>query len=267
MTLLKTLIVEDEDLARERLASMVDAHASLSLVDACRNGHEASTALAANQVDILLLDIEMPGLNGIELSRKLRRDNPTTPIIVFVTAHGQFAIDAFDVRAVDFLLKPFDRERFDRAIGIAIDSHRARQAVLQREQIVALVNAEAAELPVAASRQVPDQAIGRLVVRHDGRMEILRADQVDWIQADGKSCVLHRGALKHRIEGPLIELVGRLDKTVFFQVSRFAVVNIDRVAELQEMFKGSLVAKMKNRDEVPISRRYKQPLMQRLSGL
>ena len=266
MRQLATRIVEDEDLARERLATMVDRHEGLFLVDACRNGREASVSLATNSVDILLLDIEMPGLNGIELSRKLRKSSPTLPIIVFVTAHEQFAIDAFDVRAADYLLKPFDGERFDRAIGTAMEIYRAHLAVLQREKIVALVNAESAETAVPSSRQDQDHAKDRLVVRHDGRMEILRADQVDWIEAEGKSCVLHCGTTRHRVEGPLIELVGRLDERTFFRVSRFAVINIDRIVEMQEMFKGNLVAKMKNSDEVPVSRRHKQELMQRLSG-
>lgn len=265
MSRFTTLVVEDEDLARDRLARFVAVHASLELVAACHNGKQAMAELGTACIDIMLLDIEMPGVDGIALSRRLRKDSLHAPVIVFVTAHSEFAIDAFDVRAVDYLLKPFDYERFDRAIQAAIDDVRARRAIVQSERIRELINDSITD----TSDTTQDSALAnasRIIVRHEGRMQVLRNAQIDWIGADGRMCVIHCGSREHRIKGPLFHLARRLGKNSFVQVSRFAVVNIDSIAELHEMFKGDLIAKLKSGDEVPVSRRYRSKVIEQLTG-
>ena len=263
MRRLGVLVVEDEQLARERLARLVAEQTEYELVAACGNCAEAMAVLAAQPVDIALLDIQMPGISGMEFSERLRDAGCGTPVVVFVTAHKRFAFDAFKVHADDYLLKPFDRARLEEALGIARERLRARDAIGLAERIQAVVG-EAAE-----PRTAPDQkssAPGRFVVRENGRFLIVRSEQIDWIEADGRDCVLHCGNKQHVVDGPLAELAERLCADRFVQVSRSGLVNMDSIAQLQEMFKGDLVAVMKNGQEVPVSRRFRTQVMERLAG-
>jgi two-component system LytT family response regulator len=264
MRRLRVLVVEDEELARERLVRLIADHAGYELLGACGNCDEAMAFIAAGEVDILLLDIQMPGINGLDFSARLAEDAANAPVVVFITAFKRFALDAFKVRAADYLLKPFDRERLEDALQVARERVRARDAIALTEKIHAVVgeadNARAAHEPKAADA-------GRFVVRENGRFLIVRNEQVDWIEADGRDCVLHCGSRDHRVDGPLAELAARLCATErFVQVSRSSLVNIDSIAELQEMFKGDLVAVMKSGQEVPVSRRFRTQVMDRLAS-
>jgi two-component system LytT family response regulator len=261
MRRLGVLVVEDEQLARERLARLVAEQADFELVAACGNCDEAMRVMASRPVDIALLDIQMPGISGLAFSGQLK-DGGHGPVIVFVTAHKRFALDAFKVQAADYLLKPFDRERLEEALGVARERLRAREALVLAERIQAVVG-ESAE-PRAAEQKAASS--GRFVVRDNGRFLIVRNEQIDWIEADGRDCVLHCGSKSHVVDGPLAELAERLCADRFVQVSRSSLVNIDSIAQLQEMFKGDLVAVMKGGQEVPVSRRFRTQVMERLAG-
>lgn len=263
---LKALIADGDDLDRDRLAGLVDLHPQLDLIDVCRDGREAFGMLQANQIDVALLDTDLPGMGGMELCRKLRAIHALAPIIIFVSTHSRSAIDAFALRAADYLLKPISGERFNQSIDVAMGHFRAQQAIEQRERILALVNAQDWHYRQEMNRSPKENPANRVVVRDAGRIRIVRSDQVNWIEADGRDCVLHCGTSKHHVDGPLFRLAQRLGEACFFQVSRFAVINIDHVLELQEMFKGNLLAKLKNGEDVSVSRRYRHRIMQRLSA-
>jgi len=263
MRRLGVLVVEDEQLARERLARLVAEQADFELVAACGNCDEAIRIVASQSVDIALLDIQMPGISGLEFSERLKGAGGESPVVVFVTAHKRFAFDAFKVHAADYLLKPFDRARLEEALGIARERLRAREAIGLAERIQAVVG-DAAESRAAAEQKTA--ASGRFVVRDNGRFLIVRSEQIDWIEADGRDCVLHCGSKNHVVDGPLAELAERLCADSFVQVSRSSLINIDSIAQLQEMFKGDLVAVMKSGQEVPVSRRFRTQVMDRLAG-
>jgi len=263
MRQLGVLVVEDEQLARERLARLVAEQADFELVAACVNCDEAIRIVASQPVDIALLDIQMPGINGLEFSERLKGAGGETPVVVFVTAHKRFAFDAFKVHAADYLLKPFDRARLEEALGIARERLRAREAIGLAERIQAVVG-DAAEPRAVAEQKAASP--GRFVVRDNGRFLIVRSEQIDWIEADGRDCVLHCGSRNHVVDGPLAELAERLCADRFVQVSRSSLINIDSIAQLQEMFKGDLVAVMKSGQEVPVSRRFRTQVMDRLAG-
>jgi DNA-binding LytR/AlgR family response regulator len=262
MRRLSVLVVEDEQLARERLARLVAEQTDFELVAACGNCDEAMRVLASRPVDVALLDIQMPGISGMAFSEQLKAGGGEGPVIVFVTAHKRFAFDAFKVHAADYLLKPFDRARLEEALGIARERLRAREALALAERIQAVVG-ESAELRAAEPKAASS---GRFVVRDNGRFLIVRSEQIDWIEADGRDCVLHCGSRSHVVDGPLAELAERLRADRFVQVSRSSIVNIDSIAQLQEMFKGDLVAVMKSGQEVPVSRRFRTQVMERLAG-
>jgi DNA-binding LytR/AlgR family response regulator len=263
MRRLGVLVVEDEQLARERLARLVAEQSDFELVAACGNCDEAIRIVASQPVDIALLDIQMPGISGLEFSERLKSAGGESPVVVFVTAHKRFAFDAFKVHAADYLLKPFDRARLEEALGIARERLRAREAIGLAERIQAVVG-DAAESRAAAEQKAAPA--GRFVVRDNGRFLIVRSEQIDWIEADGRDCVLHCGSKNHVVDGPLAELAERLCADRFVQVSRSSLINIDSIAQLQEMFKGDLVAVMKSGQEVPVSRRFRTQVMDRLAG-
>jgi DNA-binding LytR/AlgR family response regulator len=263
MRRLGVLVVEDEQLARERLARLVAEQSDFELVAACGNCDEAIRIVASQPVDIALLDIQMPGISGLEFSERLKGAGGESPVVVFVTAHKRFAFDAFKVHAADYLLKPFDRARLEEALGIARERLRAREAIGLAERIQAVVG-DAAESRAAAEQKAAPA--GRFVVRDNGRFLIVRSEQIDWIEADGRDCVLHCGSKNHVVDGPLAELAERLCADRFVQVSRSSLINIDSIAQLQEMFKGDLVAVMKSGQEVPVSRRFRTQVMDRLAG-
>ena len=262
MRRLRVLVVEDEELARERLARLIAEQAGFELAAACGNCDEALGVLAVDAVDIALLDIQMPGISGMEFSARLGEHSEHPPIVVFVTAHKRFAFDAFKVHAADYLLKPFDRAQLEQALATAKDRFKAREALALAEKIHAVVGESIDARAAPEARPAP----GRFVVRENGRYLIVRNEQVDWIEADGRDCVLHCGSKAHRVDGPLTELAERLCADRFVQVSRSSLLNIDSIAQLQEMFKGDLVAVMKGGQEVPVSRRFRTQVMDRLAG-
>ena len=265
MRRLRVLVVEDEELARERLVRLVADQPGFELLGSCGNCDEAMAFIGSGDVDILLLDIQMPGVNGMDFSARLAEDAASAPIVVFITAFKRFALDAFKVRAADYLLKPFDRERLEQALQVARERVRARDAIELTEKIHAVVGE--ADVARAAHEHKGSADAGRFVVRENGRFLIVRNEQVDWIEADGRDCVLHCGSRDHRVDGPLADLATRLCATErFVQVSRSSLVNIDSIAELQEMFKGDLVAVMKSGQEVPVSRRFRTQVMDRIAS-
>lgn len=263
MKRLNVLVVEDEDLARERLARLVRARADFDVVAVCRNCEEAADAVAAQRVDLALLDIQMPGIDGIGFSRMLAASRDPAPSVIFVTAYRHYACTAFEIDAADYLLKPFDSPRLHRALDLAQRRLQEREALSLVERVQAALTGtlESVAAPVEAK-----PGPGRFVVREHGRFLIVRFDDVRWIEADGRDCILHCTKTGHRIDGPFADVARRVAGEGFVQVNRSALVRIDAVASFEEMFKGNLVAVLRGGGEVPVSRRFRSQVMQRLAG-
>ena len=266
MKRLNVLLVEDEELARQRLARLVRERADVELAAVCRNCDEAAEVMEAQPIDLALLDIRMPGTDGVRFSRSLRRQGDL-PHVIFVTAHRDFACDAFELEAVDYLLKPFDRARLYRALDLVLARMRAREAMSLVEKIRDTVGmpmpARADASPVPSRPEAADAE--RILVRSRGRLLPIPSREIDWIEADGHDLVLHVGKHVYGIDGPLHELATRLGETRFVLVGRGRLVNIEHIAQLHEMFKGDLVAQLRNGGEVPISRRFRKTVIQRLA--
>jgi two-component system LytT family response regulator len=266
MKRLNVLVVEDEDLARERLARLVRARADFDVVAVCRNCEEAADAIATQRVDLALLDIQMPGTDGIDFSRALAASRDPAPSVIFVTAHRRYACTAFEIDADDYLLKPFDSVRLHRALDAAQRRLQEREALSLVERVQAALTGTH-EAPAAAIAPVdPKPGAGRFVVRENGRFLIVRHEEIRWIEADGRDCILHCAKAEHRVDGPFADIAQRLAGEGFVQVNRSALVRIDAVASFEEMFKGNLVAVLRGGGEVPVSRRFRALVMQRLAG-
>jgi two-component system LytT family response regulator len=242
MTPLRVLIVDDEPLARERLRAWLREEPAVEIVGECGSGPEAIATLRRTPLDLVFLDVEMPGCDGLQVLSELPAEG--RPAVVFVTAHERFALDAFEVQAIDYLLKPFDRERFQTALRRAEEHLRARRAGKLEDKLESL-------LADAAS---PGKKSERLTVKSNGRLVFLKPDDIVWVAAADNYIILHLTSGRLMLRETLTALEERLDAATFARVSRSALVNLDQVKELQPTFHGDYVVVLRDGTRVPLSR-------------
>ena len=250
MSPLRVLIVDDEPLARDRLRSLLQAEASVELIGECGSGPDAIAAIRNAAPDLVFLDIEMPGASGIDVSRAIPAAK--RPAIIFVTAHDRFAVDAFDLQAVDYLLKPFDRERFRTALGRAQEHlrNRAAAAATAAHESGALTSGAGAAAADAAGEKRSD----RLAVKTDGRLVLLKPDDIAWVEAADNYVVLHLKEGRLMLRETLTALEERLGPASFTRVNRSALVHLDQIRELQPTFHGDYVVILRDGTKIPLSR-------------
>lgn len=247
---IKTLIVDDEPIARDRVRRMLREENDIEIIGECGNGKEAVKFINENKPDLVFLDIQMPEMTGFEALQKINPNN--TPAIVFVTAYDQYAIQAFDVHALDYLLKPFNRERFKRAI------ERAREQI--EKTTTGKIDERLASL--LADLTTSKKYLERLVVKSVGRVFFLRTEEVDWIEAAGNYAKLHVGREGHLIRETMNGLESKLNPDKFLRIHRSTLVNIDRIKELNPLFSGDYTVMLKNGTELTLSRNYRDRLLE-----
>jgi two-component system LytT family response regulator len=241
---IRTLIIDDEPLARSRIRSMLTTHSDIDVVAECGSTCEAGALLRSETAALLLLDIEMPGANGFEIVQTIPVES--RPAIVFVTAHEEFALDAFEANAVDYLVKPFSQERLDRALW------RVRR----------FVEGKSATRPAfgAASRRWRE----RFGVRVRGEVVFIRVSSIDWIAAAGNYLRLYSGTESHLLRESLQNIAGELDPAVFLRVHRSAIVNIERVRKLVPAPDGSISIVLQDATTIPVGPTYRTGLEEAL---
>lgn len=231
---LRVVIVDDEPLARRHLEKLLKAQPDVVLVASCRNAREAQQALHDTEPDAIFLDIEMPGQSGTELA-SLIRDRDIA--VVFVTAHSEHAASAFDLEAVDYILKPFLSDRLAKALKKLRETH-----------------GTAADQSSAVSKT------DRIPVEIGGRVQLVSADAIDWIEADGKRVLLHTGSQTLPLRQTMKTLEGRLDGSRFIRVHRGAIVRTAAIEQMWPGFHGDWVIRLRGGTEVLLSRRYRHRL-------
>jgi two-component system LytT family response regulator len=235
---MRTLIVDDEVPARERLKRLLTDVEGVDLVGEAEDGIQAVEMIEADKPDLVFLDIQMPGLDGFGVIEAL--EDP--PLIIFVTAYDQYAIQAFEVNALDYLLKPFTRQRLEKAV------RRARQELADEEDVAARLG------PLLESLAAQGRYLARLAVRARDRIRVLDVSEVDWIGVEGERVTVYVGDEVYSVRRTLGELEARLDPARFFRAHRSAIVNLDRVAEVIPWFKGSHKLRLATGVEVELSR-------------
>lgn len=249
---LSVVVADDEPLARERVLSLLAAEPDIDVVAQCRDGEEAVKAIAERRPDLVLLDIEMPRMDGFDVINAIGPDR--MPTLIFVTAYDQHAIRAFEVRALDYLLKPFDRERFAGALRRA------------RSQIDAQATGDLGRRLVAMMKDLKREAprSDRLVVKSGGRLFFLRSDEIDWIEAAGNYVRLHVGPQSHLLRETMNAIEARLDPERFFRIHRSRIVNVERIQEMQPWLNGEYSIVLKTGGRLTISRGYREKLQEKL---
>lgn len=244
---IRTLIVDDEPLARHSLVVLLAGDPAIEVAGECKNGREALARLTEDPLDLVLLDVQMPGMDGFEVLARLPAAR--APAVVFVTAHDRHALRAFEVSAVDYLLKPFDNARFARAIARAKETIRLGHARQLTERLLATLGGAAA-IPPGDGPGPAD----RLVVRDGARVTVVPACDIDWIEAEDYYAGIHVGARVHLLREALRDLEQRLDPSQFIRLHRSALVNVARIRELRSLPHGEAEVVLRDGTRLPVSR-------------
>jgi two-component system LytT family response regulator len=235
---IRVLIVDDEAPARERLKRLLADIEGVELIGQAEGGVQAVEMVERERPDLVLLDIQMPGLDGFGVIEAL--EDP--PPVIFVTAYDEYAIRAFEVNALDYLLKPFSRERLEKAV------RRAQEALTEEQDFAMRLG------PLLESLATQGRYLTRLAVRDRDRICVLDVDEVDWIDVEDEQVMVHVGDRAYLIRRTLTELEARLDPAHFFRAHRSAIVNLSRVKEVIPWFKGSHKLRLTTGAEVDLSR-------------
>jgi two-component system LytT family response regulator len=243
---IRTLLVDDEAPARSRLRHLLKDETDFAVVGEAANGRLAVEAIRGGGAELIFLDVQMPGLTGLEVCAEVGAE--AMPAVVFVTAYDRFALQAFEVHALDYLLKPIDRERFQKTLGLLRGRLRgpARPAGPDR-QLLSLLG----ELRRGRS------GVERLAIKVDGRVLFVRTSEIDWLESDGNYVKLHVGAACHLFRETLSALEADLSPDQFLRISRSVLVNLDAVKELQPLFYGDYTVLLRGGGQLTLSRNYR----------
>jgi two-component system, LytTR family, response regulator len=248
MNQIRAFIVDDEPLARDWLRVLLAEEPGVTLVGEAGDGREAVAKLKAVKPDLLFLDVQMPELDGFDVLRAL--DPDSLPVVVFVTAYDQHALKAFDVHALDYILKPFERDRFRLAMERARELLAPRGGEAATRRLIGLLE----------SLRAKAGALERVAVKTDGVIKLVRLADVDFIEAAGRYVTLHVGKEQHLLRETMNDLEAQLDASVFARVHRSAIVNLDRIKELQTESHGEVTVVLEGGRTLRWSRSYRERL-------
>lgn len=246
MTALRLLIVDDEPLVREAIRHGLNGLRDTEIIGECESGHEAIEAIRSQAPDLVLLDIQMQDMTGLEVVRRLGPEQ--MPPVVFITAYDEHAVTGFELNAVDYILKPFDQPRLLESIRRVRERVLARNNTVLADRLRALLDAK--QQPWAE----------RLVVRNGERFEIVAVDSVDWIESANNYAQLHCGPKEHLINEPLMSLERRLDPSKFVRVHRGRIVNLSRITVVHPLLGGSYELELRGGIRITTGRQYRHAI-------
>jgi two-component system LytT family response regulator len=245
---IRAVIVDDEPLARRRIRRMLAADTEIEIIEDCSNGREAIKAIGKQTPDLVFLDVQMPEVDGFAVLQAISPEK--MPLVIFVTAFDRYAIKAFEVYALDYLLKPFDRQRFEKSLQRAKSRLMSERAGDLGQRALSLLE----ELKARSSH------IERLVIKSGGRAFFLKIDEIDWIEAEGKYVRLHVGKESYLLREAISSLEAQLDPKRFPRIHRSSIVNIERIRELQPWFHNEYRVILRDGTELMLSRSFRKKL-------
>ena len=254
MSKIRTLVVDDEPMARERVLALLRQEQDVEVIGECGDGSQAVSAIQQQSPDLVFLDVQMPGCTGFDVIQSVGADR--MPTVVFVTAYDEYALKAFEVHALDYLLKPFGKDRFQETLKHAREALDHRRAGELGRRLLALVQ----DVKPEPQRQ------DRLVVKSGGRVFFLRTEEIDWIEASGNYVRLHLGEEGHLFRETMNNMEAKLDPRRFARIHRSRIVNVERIRELQPWFNGEYVVILRDGTRLTLSRNYRERLQEHLGS-
>lgn len=253
---LRIVIVDDESLARDLLRMLIEKQPECEIVAECSHGADAISAIVAEKPDLVFLDVQMPDIDGFEVVRRVGPER--MPPVLFVTAYDKFAVKAFEVNAVDYLLKPFDEDRFEAAFT------RARNHL--RQNMMSRLSRRLAGLLADYMEAAPHEHVSRLPIKQSGRVFFLRVEEIDWIEAAGDYVSLHAKAKKYLVHATMDATERKLDPDQFIRIHRSTIVRIDRIKELSPRSNGEYFVHLVDGTELKLTRTYRKNLDRLMAG-
>ncbi|HZT60924.1 MAG TPA: LytTR family DNA-binding domain-containing protein [Pyrinomonadaceae bacterium] len=248
MKKIRALIIDDEPLARDGVRMLLESDPDIAVVGECADGEQAVKAIAEHEPDLVFLDVQMPEMTGFDVIAEVGAE--LMPAVVFVTAYDKYALKAFEVNALDYLLKPFSKKRFEKAL------ERAKAQIAQpsgddlNRRLTALLQ----------NFEPGGRYLQRVVVKAAGRVFFLGVDEIDWIEAEDIYVRVHAGRASHLIRGTMGGLEARLDPARFLRIQRSTIVNVERIKELHPLFHGEYVLTLKDGTQLTSGRSYRDRL-------
>lgn len=244
---INTIVVDDEPLACKRLVNLLDEDKDIDIVAVCGNGKEAIEQIQEKKPALLFLDIQMPEIDGFEVLRQI--DGHLMPVVIFVTAYDEYALRAFEVHALDYIMKPFNKNRFKDAV------RRVKEIIAQEKQ--SAIDQKVDKLLDYVGNE---RALSRILVKSSDRYFFLKSENIIWIEAAGNYVRVHSPAKNYLIRETMTNMEEKLDSDIFFRIHRSTIVNVDKVQEMEKWFHGDYRVVMENGDKLTMSRNYKQLL-------
>lgn len=242
---MRVVIIDDEPRARNFIRKLLVSDFSVEIAGECANGYDAIRAIKAKRPDLIFLDVQMPEIDGFMVLEGL--DPEEMPAVIFVTAYDQYALRAFEQHALDYLLKPFDQERFFRTL------EHAKLRISERKSAQ-----QSAIAQLLASEQHRRTCLNRITVKRNGRIQLLPTHTIDWIEAEDNYVLLHCGKDAYMLRQTLSNIEARLDPETFIRVHRSAIVNVEALKELQPGFDGAYGLELKDGTKLRLSRSYRE---------
>lgn len=253
---IKVLVVDDEPLAREGVAFQLRNESDVEIVSACQDGGEAIRAIKALKPDLVFLDIRMPKIGGFAVVEKIGTDR--MPLVIFLTAYDEHALEAFRVNALDYLLKPIERARFQQAL------QRARERLAQSRASDQSAQLDSLLATLAAKAQQPVEVPSRIAVKLGGQIHFLRPDQLDWVEAEGDYVSVHTAERSHLLRETMQAMEQRLEPHGFQRIHRSAIVNLDKVEKLVASANGDYEVRLGSGLLLKVGRNYRKALFRRM---
>lgn len=251
------MIVDDESLAREALLVMLDDDPDIEVIAECRNGREAVTVISEQSPDIVFLDIQMPEMDGFQVVQEVGAMQ--MPVTIFVTAFDKHALRAFEAHALDYLLKPFDHDRFDTALQRAKTFVRQQKLGEMSESLLAVLQ-DLKSKNGASPSEAQQEPIDRVVIKSGGRIYFLKTEEIDWVEGAGDYLTLHSGSQTHLIRETMGNFHATLDPQKFLRIHRSTIVNIERIKDIRSVYKGEYVITLTSGVSLKASRGYRHEL-------
>jgi two-component system LytT family response regulator len=263
---IRVLVTDDEPLAQRRLVSLLRKEDDVEIVGVASNGREALEAVEKHAPDLLFLDVQMPEMDGFEVVRTLGPER--VPVVVFVTAYDRYALQAFEVHALDYLLKPYSPQRLQEALGRARRLLEGRRPDTGAQTLAAVERAQAdrtEESPPDEVDAAPEPRIlTRILVKENGKLFFVKTVDVDWFESESNYVRLHSAKKSYLVRGRMNTLEERLPREQFMRIHRSTIVNLDRIKEVYPWFGGDYIVTLLDGTQLKLSRSYRANLSQKI---